>query len=156
MNYTKLGQRTMQIAKEYVGESETQGPNKSPFINRIMMRFGAQFKGQPWCAGFATWCISEAEKDLKVKDSVIDSPSTSAIAKWARDRGILSNVPTDGCLGLLQGPAYGTGYEHTFLVHNTYMKDGQLWLKTIEGNWRNRVTWYDRPHNPNLYDYVRF
>lgn len=39
-----------------VGELE-QAPNRSEFIDRLLRRCGAPL-GSPWCAAFASWCIS--------------------------------------------------------------------------------------------------
>lgn len=64
-----------------LGERETGGPNRSPFIDLINARFG--LRGTPWCGAFASWAYAEAGVD----DSGLCHPSTALMCQRARDAG---------------------------------------------------------------------
>lgn len=98
-------------------------------------------KGNPWCASFAVYCCHVAAKELGVDCAVPKTASTSAIARWAKQNGNLLAKAEPGCIGLLRGNAYGTGYIHTYLVH-TVNDDGTL--VTVEGNLGNACRWNHR------------
>jgi hypothetical protein len=156
MSYTPLQQRTLQVAKRWVGERET-GVNrgkKGGIIQTAQLWFGNWMVGQPWCAAFATYCIFKAAKELGVKNPFIKSASSSAIYAWAKKTGRLLNGPEPGCIGLVvagRNAAKGKSHEHTFLVHNI---DGDE-VVTIEGNWSNKVRWNRRKKAAANLDWVR-
>lgn len=152
---TPLQQRTLQVAKRYVGASEDEGNNRGRIIAQFQLFFGRWMLGQPWCAAFATFCIHKAEAELNLPHTFLTSPSSSAIYAWAKKAGRLLAHPEAGCVGLVKAgehAAKGKSHEHTFLVH-TLEAEGSRVL-TVEGNWSNRVRW-NRRSVTNNYDWVR-
>lgn len=146
-------QRTLQIAKRYLGANENQGTNRGTIIAKFQLFIGKWMLGQPWCAAFATFCVWHAEDELKLPHTFLSSASSSAIYAWAKKSGRLLAHPVDGCVGLVKaGPhaTKGKSHEHTFLVHT--VKGNRV--VTVEGNWKNRVMWFNRPISDD-YDYVR-
>jgi hypothetical protein len=130
----------LQVAKRFVGVREEGGANRGPWVEKFLAFVGLA-RGNPWCASWAVYCCHLAAKELGQSCSVPKTGSTSAIARWAKKTGNLLDGPEPGCLALVRGNAYGTGYVHTALVHDV-LPDGLL--LTVEGNWLNSVRWNRR------------
>lgn len=137
---TQLQRQTLIVAKRFVGTREVGGSNRGPLVEKFLAFVGLA-KGNPWCASFAAYCCHMAAKELGVSCSVPKTGSTSAIARWAMKTGNILSQPEPGCLVLVRGNAYGTGYVHTALVHDV-LPNGML--LTVEGNWLNSVRWNRR------------
>lgn len=151
---TEIETQTLKEAKKHVGEHEQGGSNRGPFVAKCLM-FVRCALGQPWCASFACFMIHEAAKQLGITAKFPKTPSTSAIARWAKANGRMLNEPRPGCVGLVKGNAYKTGYEHTYLVHpwpdGSVVKNGKL--LTIEGNLGNAVRW-NKERSPEGSDFA--
>lgn len=135
---TELQQRTLQVAKRYLGVYEDQGSNRGKVIAQFQLFIGRWVLGQPWCAAFASFCLFTAAKELGVTPEFEKTASSSAIYRWAKRTGNLLPKPTDGCIGLVIGGP--TGHEHTCLVHTV---EGDTVL-SVDGNISNRVRWVRR------------
>lgn len=146
--FTPLAQRTLQVAKRYVGLQEATGRNDGEQI-RFWQRWGANGKawldGQPWCACFATWCVHRAHNELRREGQVLQplltpkNASSSSLYRWYKRSGKLLAKPKTGCVGLVKGGP--TGHSHTFLVHD--VQGGEV--VGVDGNYRNGVRWSRRP-----------
>ncbi|HYF39964.1 MAG TPA: hypothetical protein VD930_09765 [Gemmatimonadales bacterium] len=159
--YTPLVQRTLQLAKQYVGQREATGRNDGWFP-RLVQRFVAKgsrwLDNQPWCVCYATYVIHTAAKELGIKPAFPNSASSSQVYAWAKQHGKLLRAPVPGCVGLVrrggQGDQDGRNdagktHIHTFIVHDI---QGTT-LITTEGNYRNSVCWNKRRHPWNC-DFV--
>lgn len=138
---TPLQQRTLQVAKRHLGVKEEGGPNRGPVVEKIL-QFVHLAKGNPWCVASAVYFAHTAAKELGVTCHLPKTGSTSALYRWARESGNLLATPSPGCLVLVEGNAYGTGFVHTALCHD--VEPGGV-LLCVEGNLANRVKWNRRP-----------
>lgn len=140
--FTALEQRTLQIAKSFVGVREATGQNDGPVVSRFQ-RFVANgaswLLGKAWCVCFVVYCVKRAAADRGLRSRLPLTASSSALYKWLKAQGLLLKEPRPGCIGFLRGGE--TGHRHTFLVHD--VEDGVL--VTVEGNLRNGVRWNRRP-----------
>lgn len=139
---TELQQRTLQVAKRYLKVTEDPpGSNRGRVVDQFGAFFGRWMLGQPWCAAFATWAIYRAGHELGVTPMMPRSASSSELYRWAVRTKNLLPFPQTGCLGLVIGGP--TGHSHTCLIHA--VEDGGRVVLSVDGNWRNRVTWVRRP-----------
>lgn len=140
--FTSLEQRTLPIAKSFVGVREATGRNDGPVVSRFQ-RFVANgaswLLGQAWCVCFVVYCVKVAARDRGLRSRLPLTASSSALYRWFKGQGLLLSSPRPGCVGMVRGGA--TGHRHTFLVHD--VQDGVL--ITVEGNLRNGVRWNRRP-----------
>lgn len=140
--FTALEQRTLQIAKGFVGTREATGRNDGPVVS-VFQRFvanGARWLlGKAWCVCFVLYCVKRAARDRKLRSRLPLTASSSALYNWLKREGLLITHPRPGCIGFLRGGP--TGHRHTFLVHAVE----DLTLVTVEGNLRNGVRWNRRP-----------
>jgi hypothetical protein len=140
--FTALEQRTLQIAKGFVGAREASGRNDGPIVSRFQ-RFVANgaswLLGKAWCVCFVLYCVKAAAWDRKLRSRLPLTASSSVLYQWFKREGLLLPRPIPGCIGMLRGGE--TGHRHTFLVHDVE----DLVLVTVEGNLRNGVRWNRRP-----------
>lgn len=139
---TELQQRTLIVAKRHLGVKEEGGANRGPVVEKIL-QFVHLAKGNPWCAASAVYFAHTAAKEIGETCHLPKTGSTSALFRWARDTGNLLPAAAPGCLVLVEGDAYGTGFVHTALCHD--VEDGGKTLLCVEGNLANRVKWNRRP-----------
>lgn len=159
---TTWEQRTLQFAKDKLGQREATGHNdgKLPhLVQRFIAAGAAWLDNQPWCACFAIWCIYQAAGALKLKPSIPKTASSSALYAWYRHvwHGLLEQ-PHPGCVGMVRGGR--TGHRHTFLVHDVEDRLGRSVLRGtldpaavgpacfvvgVDGNLKNAVGWSRRP-----------
>ena len=139
---TPLAQRTLQIAKQFVGQKEATGRNDGwlpRLVQRWVARGAAWLDNQPWCACFATYCIHAAAQELGLPVRVPPNASSSSLYRWFRANGKLLRAPVAGCVGLVKGGP--TGHSHTFLVHDVQGAE----VVGVDGNYQNAVGWSRRP-----------
>ena len=55
----------IEIAEGYLGQRETEGFNRSPFIDRINSFCGVEL-GSPYCASFVSWCFYQANRKAPI------------------------------------------------------------------------------------------
>lgn len=138
-----LAKLTVEFAQAKLGIKEATGKNDGPFI-RMLQRWlanGAKWMdGQPWCAAFATWCVYEAAKKLKVTPVLKKNGSSTSIYAFARSKGLLLQSPEINCMGLVRGSGgtRGKTHHHTFLVEKIDLAQGVVF--GIDGNYRNAVS----------------
>jgi len=147
---TDLQQRTLQVAKRFIGASENQGPNRGTRIAPFQLWFGKWLLGQPWCAAYVIYCCEIAAKELGLPRTVPKYASCSLIFAWAKQKGRLLDHPEPGCIFLVrrggQGDSdgradRGKSHIHTGFVHGV---ESDNRLLTVEGNFGNRVAWNRR------------
>lgn len=135
-----LGEMTLVVAREKLGIKEATGKNDGPFIQMVqrwVARGASWLDNQPWCACFATWCVSEAAKRLGMKAVLPRNASSSSLYRWFKANNFLLAKPEPYCVGLLRGGP--TGHRHTFLVGGPEPIDGE-YVWSIDGNWANAVS----------------
>ncbi len=116
------------IAASYLGQSETEAANKSPFIRSIWQRFGASWLlGQPWCGGFVALCL-DAAKLPYVKNYF------RALA-WV-DYGGACVLPHLGCIAILERKGGG----HVAFVVGEIFISGVLHYVLLGGNQGDKVS----------------
>lgn len=147
---TPLRQRTLQVAKRFVGASENIGPNRGTVIERFQLFIGRWMIAQPWCVAFSVYCVYRAANELKMGTDLLKTASSSALYTWAKRHGRLLTKPEAGCILLVRAGGagdsdgradHGKSHIHCGLVH-TVEADGTL--VTIEGNFGNKVKWNRR------------
>lgn len=133
----QLAAATIQIALSHLGVREATGHNDGTFIDALEKTFG--LRGQPWCAMYATTCMSEAAKKLGVKAVLHTSPSSTEIFSQAKKQSLLLSAPIPYCIGLLKGSGGTPGktHHHTFLVLSIDKNAGIV--HSVDGNWHNSV-----------------
>lgn len=141
MAFSALEQKTLQVAKGFLGVREATGHNDGTQVNafqRYVARGAAWLLGQPWCVCFVIYCVKKAAGALGVTSRLPLTASSSELYRWYLAHGLLLAKPKPGCVGLVRGGK--TGHEHAFLVHDV---DGET-LVTVEGNWGDAVRWNRR------------
>lgn len=122
-------------AKGMVGERETGGRNRSPFIDKINLRVGAPL-GSPWCASFVSWAF--AQSDDADGHKAPGSAGSQTWKAWAKKHGRWFTDPQKllECKGALFGwtnPGGRTG--HLGFVSGRLTVDGKVTaISTVEGN----------------------
>jgi len=124
-----LVQRTLDVAASQEGVQE-EGSNRGPQVEAYL-RSTHRVPGEPWCAAFVYWCISNAAGELNLSDPFPLTAYCPDINNWARRHGVLENTPEAGDVFLLYGETEeGKLARHTGFVASV---DG-VRFRTIEGN----------------------
>jgi hypothetical protein len=134
----KLAAAAVQIALSHVGQREATGNNDGTFVDALEKKFGE--KGAPWCAMYATDCISQAAARLGIKTVLARSESSTNLFHQGKDKGLLLQKPIPYCLGLIRGSGGtpGKDHHHTFLVVSVDAVAGIV--HGVDGNWQNAVS----------------
>lgn len=107
------------IARSDIGNSETLGPNDSPWIRRVLERLNAKWLlGQPWCGGAVAAWMQQAGCAL---------PKHWYRAKGWLDWGVPLNSPCVGCVVVFER----TGGGHVGIVVG---RTDQHYLLVLGGN----------------------
>lgn len=130
-----LEQRTLQVAKRYLGVKELTGHNDGEQVSVFQKWFANAFQRSPWCVLFVGFCCHKAAAELENRSRFPKTASTSALYRWYKERGLLLDKPRSGCVAMVRGGA--TGHYHTCFVHDVR---GDRVL-TVEGNFKNAVAW---------------
>jgi hypothetical protein len=124
-----LGEMTLQLALTQVGTKEAPlGSNRGAKIDEWNRRAGAPL-GSPWCASFAVCQVDDAAKQARRANPVPMTPSSSALARWARNHDRLVVKPEAGDIFVVRGGS--TGYYHTGIVRKVL---GNGRFSSVEGN----------------------
>jgi peptidoglycan hydrolase-like protein with peptidoglycan-binding domain len=133
-----LGQLVVAYARQHLAQHplEEGGQNSGPWVRLYTQ--GGEGDNYPWCAGFATFCLSQACTSLDVAMPVPRTLSCDDMARHAGARLLEQPAPsqrariTPGSFFLrLAGPAEKRfKYAHTGIV----VQAGPDTFKTIEGN----------------------
>lgn len=119
------------IASDCVGQMETDGKNRSPFIKRLWMSLGLDSyydDREPWCCAFVSWCLLAAShgRPELIGNHFICPDVASALA-WCKAHA--QEVP----LKLAR-----TGDVVIYLPHFSHIgivdEVAELGVHTIEGN----------------------
>lgn len=155
---TPLQQRTLQVAKRFIGVREDLGPNRGTVVQKFQRFIGNWMLGQPWCIAFLVFCCRTAAKELGVPCKIPMTASSSHLFRWAKQHGALLAGPEPGCIGLVRAGGRGdddgrsnrgASHIHGFLVHDVQGTE----VVTVEGNMGNAVRWGRRL--AKRLDYVR-
>jgi len=109
----KLIDELIAIARAEVGVREV-GDNSGARVREFQATTTLGGTNWPWCAAFAGWCIREACKKLKVKNTWCNSASCDVILAFARSNGILHETPQVGDVFLVMASKYDA--THTGIV----------------------------------------
>jgi len=122
LTISTLAADPVDIASRYIGERETQGFNRSPFIDRINALAGVDM-GSPYCASFVSFVMREA--GLK------NAPYSAWSPDWFKNPKYLvkfSDVQRNDIGGLYFSNKGRIA--HVFIV----AEKGKAFTKTIEAN----------------------
>lgn len=116
-------------------ERETDGANRSPFIDHINAEVGVAM-GSSWCSSFVSWGFREANGG---KRAPWESGSSQAIKRWFESQGLLSHNVQD--LASWEGAMFGwtddndAAHGHIGLVLARYTDgNGIIQIGSCEGN----------------------
>lgn len=95
---TVIEPQWLSIARRDIGNSETLGPNDSPFIRSMLERLSALWlRGQPWCGGAVANWISQCGLGLPKNwfrakawlewGVILSGPCVGAVVVFERERG---------------------------------------------------------------------
>ncbi len=161
----QLINRTIDVARRYVGQKEATGRNDGPFVEMLQKYVEGPgetwLKGAPWCACFASYSIHMAAAELDLLDELkfIKSASSSQIAERAHANGTFSPDPfPEVCIAIEKAsPGQGKTYQHTCLANCSpgHWAPGQDFFFSVDGNWRDQVCHPSPPHKVADYDFVK-
>lgn len=147
-----LGERALLIAgKEYKkGVKEDGGLWKGKIIpagknwgNIVSLYLqAAKIKSpSPWCASFVTYCLLNAGMSNEVLKEVGIPGSTFYWMKWADKKGLLSTEFERGDAFCYNDgwPKSRSNNGHIGWVCEVRKINGNTYVRTIEGNWKNSV-----------------
>jgi hypothetical protein len=89
------GQRAIYVARSALGQSETEGPNRSPWLRQICAEVGDAY-GYAWCGTFIRWAWKRAGFS-EASWRGLASASTWQFVENARRQGRLRSTPVPGC-----------------------------------------------------------
>jgi hypothetical protein len=121
----------VKIAESFIGVKE-QGNNRGGMVEEFQKAVDGKANGEPWCMGFAQYCIQKAEAVYFEKSGIF--PSESVYEVWNRSPlDVRSPVPVPGSLMLWQfwRDGHPTRMGHVGIVKQVY-ENG--FLDVIEGN----------------------
>jgi Putative peptidoglycan binding domain len=130
-----LRDNVVKYAKSYLAERpiEVGGQNKGPWVRYFMD--DNEGDSYPWCAGFVTYLLRQASKDLSISSAITRTYSCDILGEKARN----SNTLIKGSIGDLSKVKPGhiflvrktnTDWTHTGIVIEMYPN----YCVTIEGN----------------------
>ena len=130
-----MSDNLIEVAQANVGERETNGPNRSPWIDELCNRLGVKL-GSSYCASAVAFWLHEVGCK-----ALADNPASSQSWKaWADDNGRLRSDPNDllKCTGALGGwtDPNDSAHGHIFVItERLTTTDGDVAaVKTIEAN----------------------
>jgi rare lipoprotein A len=111
----RTGQEIIDFASKFVGERETHGKNRSPFIDKINSSVGT-YTAAPYCASFVSYVL---------KNLGIDAPNSAASIKMVSR----NNIPF---YDIEQGDVFWLYFSHTGFIDNpNFTRTG---ISTVEAN----------------------
>lgn len=118
-------ERILSVAVPLIGQTETQGANRSPIIDKMNRLTGVPL-GSPYCASFNAWCYSEAQAPGKWPKSAW-SPDWVKNPTWTAAKGGKIPKPAD---------TFGIWFPSKGRVAHTGMIEswGEVSAITVEGN----------------------
>lgn len=116
-------------AKKYLGQRETNGNNRSPWLDALERIFG--MIAQAWCAMYATYCVRNVCKRLGLKNPVGLKAGSQDCFYDAPPKYRFRTKGKKGCFGVLRNKA-DHSHGHVYIVEAD-QTDPKLHA-TIEGN----------------------
>jgi hypothetical protein len=134
---TSIGRAALQVAINELnaGAGEIGGNNKGPFVKKYMEPAGAS-EGDPWCAGFLSWCFLQASGGNKASMPFKYSAGARNIfgqfknKGWSFDGTDPTKQPEPGDIAAWWRTSLQSFKGHIGIIH--HCKDGFIY--TIEGN----------------------
>lgn len=124
----RLTQAALEIARSYVGVTETGGNNRGPEVEAWLRRVGLA-PGLPWCMAFAWCCVDDAFKRLALSNPI--RPTGSVVRMWLRlPESCKLAEPVPGCWAFHQD-ADNQAIGHVGFIDELTRDGGAM---TIEGN----------------------
>jgi hypothetical protein len=112
----------IRVASKYVGETESHGFNRSPFIDKINLH-SKSYLSAPYCASFVSWVLYEAG----VPNAPRSAWSPTILAK---NNILFNSVKSADCFGLYYSNLKRIG--HTGFIKNPNYNSTSI--STIEAN----------------------
>lgn len=141
--FADQGQRIVKIAESQIGKGEQGGNNKGKEVKKY-----TQGKEVPWCAGFVSWTLRHAGKEIPYL--------LSATAYWSLYANARIKQPKAGDIICFYRGGRKSGRGHVGIVEKVYRGS----ITTIEGNVGNYPAKVTRRHYkinniPRLLGFVR-
>lgn len=134
------------------GAKEIGGNNRGTFVKKYLQGTGLKVP-QPWCAAFASWCLHEAGRKLKIKPKLPYTAGSRVLLNAAKRLNLVVPEPERGVLvfwtrGNPEGP-----FGHVGIVCNRKADK----IVTIEANTGGRVCTlqYELGKMPRLLGFAR-
>ncbi len=124
--YTNLPahMRALHVARSKVGQRESGGNNRGPFVERLLARLGLA-PGNAWCAAFVTTCLLDAGVPSKYLPK-----GPAAVWNWYKDAKALGCLTDYGNRGSLIYRVQSNRKGHIGFVADRR----SVVARTIEGN----------------------
>jgi len=126
--------KLIQIANAFVGTLE-KGYNKGPLIEEFQKAVDGVASGEPYCAGFARFCINKVDKELGIKTWLYNTEFSLAL--WDKSpKEARVKPPIPGSIIIWQFFKFDKPQMsgHVGIVTAVHSKDGIIRVDTIEGN----------------------
>lgn len=120
------------VARAEIGVRE-EGVNRGKRVTEYL-RAANKAPGNPWCAAFVAWCLTQAEARLGQSIPLPRTAYCPTLAAWARKKGVLHDRPRIGDVFLRWGKA---GRAHRFKHAGFVSSVTPDAFVTIEGNTRD-------------------
>lgn len=111
---------------------ETNGPNRSPFIDKMTRDLGLPL-GVPWCMVLVQWVFKLAGAELGLRDDPLKPDTGGCLDLWYRVPREWRHGPREGKTGDIGILDWGGGSGHTFIVKD-YSGGVYRTYSTYEGN----------------------
>ncbi len=133
----KLASQLIEIAAKEVGVEEIDGSNCGPRVNEYKAATWLPAdKSWPWCAAFVCWCVREALRAAKVKETpTFQRPQTAGawdFENWSRQQDGSTQTRKPHHDDILPGDIIIFTFSHIGIATSAPGKDGMV--ETIEGN----------------------
>lgn len=127
-------------AYRWVGVKESRGNNDGELIRMFQSQIG-RAEREPWCLSFVQYCVNQVvalsrQAGLEIKTTLPETEHVRSMWNWTLDE-FKSDYPK-GPISVVCWGKKGTSSGHTgLLVASNTGTQGDVYLKTIEGNTRN-------------------
>jgi hypothetical protein len=116
------------IARSMIGMAET-GHNSGEVVERVM---GEDMVGQPWCAGFVTYCFTAGGQDAWM-EGLSNRFAVDTIMQHGRDKKLNSNL-SEGALPKIGSLVEFTEWPHIGMISRVEEENGETVYYVTDGN----------------------
>lgn len=121
-------QELIRAAESKIGVTEHGGNNKGPEVEKFQKAVDGKAQGEPWCAAFVQYCISEVAANLGA--TVVVHRSEHCMTIWSKTPGVHRyKSPKPGYLVIWNYESSTNG--HIGIVRRVI---DEFTIETIEGN----------------------